>query len=355
MTFRRAAAVLGALLAAWVGFGLFTLGRRAPRPPPPPGEMRGAWHVHTTRSDGRGELDEVVRAAREAGLQFIVVADHNVLAPGDGGWRDGVLVVPATEISAPYGHVVGLGLPREVTKEERQRDTLGTVGRLGGEAVLAHPFHPGRPFTRWSRDDWSGMEVISNDSFWGLVRRDQAWWRAGQALLVLPFDPGRSMLAFYQDPTRELARFDAAAARRRVALLCASDAHGWPTYRADFEPFSMHVPVAATGDGAADAAAVRKALLDGSAWCALDAVAPSSGVRLSVGPAGDRIELVATAPGKVRPSWFLFRDGAPVGVMASASGGWSWSCGGPCPSGAYRVEGRRDGAPWLFTNPVWIE
>jgi hypothetical protein len=117
----------------------------------------------------------------------------------------------------------------------------------------------------------------------------------------------------------------------------------------------MHVPVAPTGDGVADAAAVRIALLDGSAWCALDAIAPSSGVRLSAGKTGDRIELVATAPGKVRPAWFLFRDGAPVGVMASASGGWAWNCGGPCPSGAYRVEGRLDGAPWLFTNPVWIE
>ncbi|HET8732371.1 MAG TPA: PHP domain-containing protein, partial [Anaeromyxobacteraceae bacterium] len=159
MTWRRAAVLLGVLLAAWVANGLHTRSRRAARPAPPPGEMRGAWHVHTTRSDGRGDVAEVVRAAREAGLQFVVLADHNVLAPEDAGWRDGVLVVPATEISAPYGHVVGVGLPRELTKEERQKDALGTVAALGGQSVLAHPFHPGRPFTRWSRDDWAGMEV----------------------------------------------------------------------------------------------------------------------------------------------------------------------------------------------------
>jgi len=355
MTFRRAAAVLGVLLAAWVAFGLYIRARRAPRPPPPPGEMRGAWHVHTTRSDGRGDLDEVLRAARESGLQFVVVADHNVLAPGDAGWRDGVLVVPATEISAPYGHVVGIGLSRELGKDERQRDALGTVGRLGGEAVLAHPFHPGRPFTRWTRDDWSGMEVVSIDSFWGLVRRDQAWWRAGKALLLLPWDAGRSMLSFYQDPERELARYDAVAARRRVALLCASDAHGWPTYGAAFEAFSMHVPVAPTGDGVTDVAAVRRALLDGSAWCVLDALAPASGVRLSVASTGDRIDLAAMVPGKARPAWLIFRDGAPVGALSTTPGGWGWNCGGPCPPGAWRVEGRRDGAPWIFTNPVWIE
>jgi hypothetical protein len=355
MTARRAAAVVGALLAAWVAYGALAWTRRAARPPPAEGEMRGAWHVHTTASDGRGDLGEVVRAARDAGLQFVVVADHNVLRPEDAGWRDGVLVVPATEISAPYGHVVGIGLSRELTKEERQRDALGAVARLDGAAVLAHPFHPGRPFTRWTRDDWAGMEVVSVDSFWGLVRRDQSWWRAVQALLLLPGDPGRAMLAFYQEPARELARYDAAAARRRVALLCATDAHGWPSYRAAFEAFSMHVPVRATGDGAADAAAVRRALLDGSASCVLDALGPASGVRLEVAPGGDRIELRAAAPGRTRPTWHLFRDGAPMGTMASAPGGWAFSCGGPCPRGAWRAEGRRDGATWAFTNPVWIE
>jgi len=355
MTLRRAAAALGALLAAWVAYGLVTRSRRAPRPPPPAGELRGAWHVHTTRSDGRGDLAEVVAAARAAGLQFVVVADHNVLTPQDAGWHDGVLVIPGTEISAPYGHVVGLGLPRELSREERQKDALGAVSSLGGQAVLAHPFHPGRPFTRWTRDDWAGLEVVSNDSFWGLVQRDHAWWRAGASLLVLPWDPGRAMLAFYQDPVRELARFDAASARRDVAFVCASDAHGWPTYGAAFEAFSMHVPVTPTGEGAADASAVARALLDGSAWCVLDARGPASGIRLSVAPGGERIELKATVPPKARVAWHLFRDGAPVGTLSVVPGGWAWACGRPCPAGAWRVEGRKDGQPWIFTNPVRIE
>jgi hypothetical protein len=355
MTWRRAVVAIGVLLVAWVAIGLHTRSRRAPRPSPPAGELRGAWHVHTSRSDGRGDLAQVVRAARESGLQFVVIADHNVLANEDAGWHDGVLVVPATEISAPYGHVVGTGLPRELTREERQKDALGTVARLGGEAVLAHPFHPGRPFTRWSRDDWTGMEVVSNDSFWGLVLRDHAWWRAALALLRLPWDPGRAMLSFYQDPSRELARHDAASARRPVALLCASDAHGWPTYGAAFEAFSMHVPAAVTGSGPADVEAVRRALLDGSGACVLDARGPASGIRLSVAPAGDRIELRATVPPKARVAWHLLRDGAPVGTLSASPSGWAWSCGGPCPRGAWRVEGRIDGEPWIFTSAVRIE
>jgi hypothetical protein len=163
------------------------------------------------------------------------------------------------------------------------------------------------------------------------------------------------MLAFYQAPERELARFDAAAARRKVALLCASDAHGWPSYRAAFEAFSMHVPVALTGEAEVDAARVRLALLDGSATCVLDAVAPAWGVRLALAPSGDRLELRAATTGTARATYHLFRDGAPVATMPSAPGGAAFACGGPCPRGAWRVEGRRDGEPWLFTNPVWIE
>jgi len=352
---RRALLTVGVLVAAWCSYGLWAVARRAPRPAAVAGEMRGAWHVHTARSDGRGDLAEVVRAAHGAGLQFLVVADHNVLAPEEGGWRDGVLVVPATEISASYGHVVGVGLARELTREERQRDALAAVRELGGEAVLAHPFHPGRPFTRWVRDDWSGMEVVSNDSFWGLTRAGNSFWRVFQALLLLPFDPGRSMLAFFHEPTRELARYDAAAARRRVTLFCASDAHGWPSYRAAFEAFSMHVPVAPSGDDAADLRAVRQALFDGSATCVLDAVAPASGVKLALAPSGDRIELHASTTAPSRSSWHLFRDGAPVGTMAASADGASYACAGPCPRGAWRVEGRRSGEAWLFTNPLWIE
>ncbi len=82
MTWRRAAVLLGVLLAAWVANGLHTRSRRAARPAPPPGEMRGAWHVHTTRSDGRGDVAEVVRAAREAGLQFVVLSGGRVAEVG---------------------------------------------------------------------------------------------------------------------------------------------------------------------------------------------------------------------------------------------------------------------------------
>lgn len=347
--------LLAVLAAAYAAWGLWTRGRRAPRPPPPPGEVRGAYHVHTRRSDGRGSIEEVVRAAREAGLQFVVVTDHNVMSPEDQGWRDGVLVVQGSEVSAPYGHVVALGIERELSREERQRDTIGAIRALGGRAVLAHPFHPRRPFGKWSNDGWTGFEVISNDSFWGRTVQGREVWHIGEAILLLPWDGGRSALAFYRHPAEELARFDEIAARRPAVLLCASDAHGYPSYRAAFEAFSMHLPVALGGGAAADARAVAQALLDGSAACVLDAVAPAWGVRLALAPSRDRVDLFAGTVERQRARFLLFRDGSLAGEMAATPGGASFACGGPCAHGAWRVEGRWDGQDWLFTNPIRIE
>ena len=43
-------------------------------------DLRGALHVHTTASDGRASLREVVEAARELGWKYLGISDHSVSA-----------------------------------------------------------------------------------------------------------------------------------------------------------------------------------------------------------------------------------------------------------------------------------
>ena len=359
---RRALVIPALLVAAYLGYGLSVRAHRAPRPPLPPGEIHGAYHVHTSRSDGRGSLAEVVRAARQAGLQFVVVTDHNVLTPGDAGWREGVLVIEGSEVSAPYGHIVALGVSRELSKDERQKDAIGHILELGGRPVLAHPFHPRRPFTRWGKAGWTGFEVVSSDSLWGWAVKERGLGRMALALLDFPWDPARSVLDFYRYPARELARFDelnrapgGGPGRPSHPLLCASDAHGYPSYLAAFEAFSMHLAVTPSGDASVDTRAIVDGLLDGSAVCVFDGVAPAWGVRLSPEPGGDRIRLSFSTPDPSPASFRLFRDGAPAAPLEAGPGGGTFSCGGACAGHAWRAEGTWKGRPWLFTNPLRIE
>ncbi|HSM93567.1 MAG TPA: PHP domain-containing protein [Anaeromyxobacteraceae bacterium] len=357
---RYLVAALALAAAGWLAFGGWTLSRRAARSAPPPGEARGAWHVHTTRSDGRGTLDEVVRAARAAGLQFVVVADHNALTPAEAGYRDGVLVIEATEISSVFGHVVAVGLPRAPGAPERA-DPLRRTAAEGGSAVLAHPFHPRRPFTGWGQGPWRGFEVVSDDSFWYQTLRDRAVGRIALAALALPFDAPQAVLWISHFPAEELARFDAEAAASRAdgrpppVLFCSADAHGYPSYGAAFEAFSMHVPVTLTGDAARDTRAVLGALFDGSAACVYDGVAPGAAVRLARAPGGG-LDLSLQAPAGCDVRLRLLRDGQEVEVRTARQGpGGVRFCEAGCAPGTYRAEGTVDGRPWLFTNPVAIE
>jgi hypothetical protein len=349
-------AAIAILAAGWLGFGGWTLARRAPRTAPVPGEVRGAWHVHTTHSDGTGSIDEVVRAARAAGLQFVVVCDHNVLTPAEAGYRDGVLVIEATEISSVYGHVVAVGLPDAPGAVEKG-DPLGRIAAAGGAAVLAHPLHPRRPFTGWGR-----FEVVSNDSFWAEAVRDRALGKAFPAALAFPFDAAQTVLWISRPPIDELSRFDAEVAAAHAgggaapALLCSADAHGYPSYRAAFEAFSMHLPGTLTGDAAADTRAVLEALLGGRAACVYDGVAPASSVRVERVASG-AVEVSLDTPRRDGARIRLLRDGRPLEDRALPAQGPALLrfCAEGCSPGSYRLEGTVDGRPWLFTNPVAVE
>ncbi len=40
---------------------------------------KGAIHIHTTHSDGTSTIKEIAKAAKKAGLEWIIITDHNNL------------------------------------------------------------------------------------------------------------------------------------------------------------------------------------------------------------------------------------------------------------------------------------
>ena len=47
-------------------------------------ERTGALHIHSRYSDGTGTIEEILSAARGAGLDFVVLTDHDSLARAPG-------------------------------------------------------------------------------------------------------------------------------------------------------------------------------------------------------------------------------------------------------------------------------
>ncbi len=134
--------------------------RPAARPAPPPqvvagrgtGWYRGDLHLHTTHSDGEREPDELIREAREGGLDFIASTEHNTISANQvwGSYvPDDMLVIPGEEVTTRHGHWLALGLPPGAWVDWRYRPEDGSFAEhaartraAGGVVVAAHPKVP---------------------------------------------------------------------------------------------------------------------------------------------------------------------------------------------------------------------
>jgi DNA polymerase (family 10) len=60
--------------------------------------LRGAFHCHTTASDGHNSLEEMAQAARELGLQYLGIADHSKSSYQAHGLQEKQLLAQIDEI-----------------------------------------------------------------------------------------------------------------------------------------------------------------------------------------------------------------------------------------------------------------
>lgn len=383
MTRRR----LAVLLLALIGLAWYGLLPRAPLPTAAPGAgqitARGAYHIHSNRSDGSGTIAEIAEAARRAGLQFIIVTDHGdgTREPDAPQYRHGVLVIDAVELSTTGGHLVALGLPATPYPfAGTPADVMADVGRLGGFGIAAHPDSP-RAALRWAA--WEvpadGLEWINADSGW----RDEPAAALARALLGFPLRPASAVASLLDRPVDLLARWDAMGTTRSVPALAAADAHArlgaddpapsalhlpLPGYETVFRTFSNHVVLdqALTGNGQADAAAVLAAVRQGRVFTVVDAIATPGELTFAADTAGGTARMGEVVPagavtlrarvnGPTGTTLVLLKDGKVIREAGAAE--LAVAIG---ESGVYRVEAHVAGTsgkppvPWILSNPIYV-
>ncbi|MFA5907516.1 MAG: CehA/McbA family metallohydrolase [Vicinamibacterales bacterium] len=381
-----------ALLAALAALAVWAILPPAVLPAPPLADggatARGAYHMHSDRSDGSASIDEMAAAAQRAGLQFIIVTDHGdgTRPPDAPEYRHGVLVIDAVELNTSGGHLVALGLPATPYPfAGAAADVLADVHRLGGVGFAAHPDSP-RPSLRWEPWDAAvdGIEWVNADSGW----RDEAAGSLARSVLSYWFRSAGSMAALLDRPDALLERWDAMGLTRSVPALAAADAHARlgfrqntdpdlstfhmpvPSYEAAFRTFSNHVVLdqALSGDGAADAAAVLGAIRQGRAFTVLDALATPGGLAFTATGGGQTarmgdtlaisadVTLRARISGPPGTTLVMLRNGQrvrdAVAMELEVNAGRE--------SGVYRVEAHVPGAPgtpavpWMLSNPIYV-
>ena len=327
-------------------------------------EVVGAVHVHTTHSDGALDVAGVVDEGRAAGLDFVLITDHNTLAakPQE-GYAGDLLLIVGTEISTDGGHVLGFGFdPPEHPFSNLAGDVLRAIEDLGGTAIAAHPTSPqeGLAWTDPMLPGAWGIEVVNGDTQW----RTAGIPRMLLSGLVYPFNPQYALTQLLTQPTA-VRLWDELLARRRTTGIVGVDAHTrLPSYETVFRLARNHVLLDAplAGNGPRDIAAVTDALSRGRLFIGIDGIAPTDGFYFTAErddrswAMGETVtphpELTLHAGGVANPEalFHLLQDGA---IVESAARGIDVAAG---EAGVYRVEVTLPGRqiPWIMSNPIYV-
>jgi hypothetical protein len=348
---RRALLLTAAVLAAVIFFVLATLppnpvdvGTAGAHPDLLRRTVAGAYHIHTTRSDGARDKASVAAAAARANLEFAIFTDHGdgTRAPDPPAYISGVLCIDGVEISTNGGHYVALDMPASpYPLGGEAAAVVEDVARLGGFGIAAHPDSPKRELA-WT--DWrapvDGIEWLNIDSEW----RDESRSTLARAFLQLPVRPAPAIASLFDRPDTTIARWSRALEERPVVALAAVDAHGGmrrrleggmpagigPSYESSFRTLSNRVLLERpfSGDAVSDGRLLLDAIRKGRVYTVVDALASpvlfdfnTSAPSWKI-PAGARVEQVGDDPAN---AWYQVH-------LESAPG--------------------TPPVPWVLTNPV---
>ncbi len=343
-------------------------------------EYTGNIHIHTRASDGSGTHTELAQAAQAAGLDFLIVTDHNVLVRSAEGRYGSVLMLVGEEVHDPDrnpegDHLLCLGIREEVAGLCKDPQALiHAVEGQGGLAFLAHPderstwLFPRRyPWRSWKVTGYTGIEL------WNYLSEFRGY--ASSLLRALLIAKAPFLLTTGPLP-ETLERWDQLSRQRPIVALGGSDAHAFSVrlgpwtltilpYEFCFRSVNTHilVPEPFVGDVERDRALVLGALRQGHCWVGYDWPAMTTGFRFQAHqssasaimgdtlPAGERtsLEVQLPRPGSIR----LLRNGQTIASAHSHQ--LHFASEQP---GVYRVEvyrrawGRQRG--WIFSNPIYV-
>src|SRR5574342_108336 len=134
-------------------------------------------HMHTRYSDGSGTHKDIAQAAMQAGLDAVIVTDHNILVQGPEGYyrsarrpssplRPGrVLLLVGQEVhdqdrDPQKNHLLIFNANRDLSSLADDPQTLiNSVRDAGGICFIAHPKDPAAPAFNETDISWEAWEV----------------------------------------------------------------------------------------------------------------------------------------------------------------------------------------------------
>ena len=356
------------IYALWLSYHLISFRTyKVPYDNHSPLEVEGAYHIHTTFSDGNKHPDKIATLAEKTSLDFIILVDHgnpNYETLASQGWNKGVLVLAGTELSVNRGHLVALDLKTSSPKlAQNTEQAVYQIKTNGGFSIIAHPYSK----TRWSWGkfiDYSGIEIINADT---MVKQNIRF-----LLPYLPaflIKPEYILLKMLNRPEDNLRKWDELNKIHPIYGYFSADAH--LLYRPLLSSFRLHLllakPLSKDFDEAKHQA--YDSLRQGRFYNALEAAAQAKGFRFwgkkkeTIIPMGSTAVLDSPVSLYIKAAFpfakeiHLIHDGDKI--LDSRKKKVSFEAKKP---GVYRVEvylrertPMKKNIPWIVSNPIFIQ
>lgn len=344
-------------------------------------------HMHTTYSDGSGSHSDIAQAALRAGLDSVIVTDHNIHVAGlEGYYKDGkkrVLLLVGEEVhdqarDPQKSHLLVFGAGKGMSAYANNPQLLiDSVRQAGGYSFLAHPFEYAAPSIGETAIDWVDWQVQGYNGI-------ELWNGFGEIKSIIPTKLHAIFYAFFpkliaRAPYKKvLEKWDELlAAGQRVYAIGGSDAHALKLslgpikrvvfpYDFHFSAINTHILTSEpmTGELVHDRHLVLDALANGHCFVGYDLPGQTKGFRFTaqgkdktaimgdeiVSDGGVTLQVKLPEPADCR----LLQNGKVIG---------NWTRHQVCTHittepGIYRVEvfktylGRKRG--WIFSNPIFV-
>ncbi len=350
-------------------------------------ELIIAIHMHTRFSDGSGLHQDLANAGLEAGVDALLVSDHNVLVQGFDGYyqkgRQRLLMLVGEELhdttlKEKGSHLLVFGHNQELSRYTREPQKLiDQANAVGALSFIAHPIEePLRIFGEgefgwrdWSVKGYTGIELWNQLS--EFKTRSQSFPKAALHALFPNF--------MCQGPTiATLKLWDELLANSKspVVAIAGVDAHelkiNYGPLKINLYPYSWqfrslrtHIltPSKLTGEINTDRNMILTALRSGHAFCGFDLPHPTDGFRFTCNTddgtfiMGDQVRanagLTFQARLPIRTHVRLLKDGMVVKEHSDREV-LTYITKEP---GIYRVEAYIDylnrHRGWIFSNPIY--
>jgi hypothetical protein len=345
-------------------------------------------HMYTFYSDGHMTHPQISQAALQAGLDVVIVSDHNVWVQGpEGYYHDGdrrVLMLVGEEVhdqgrNPQKNHLLIIGADRELASfAHNTRLLLDNVRKSGGISFLAHPIDPHAPavgeadisWVDWQVNGYTGIEL------WNGFSEFKSRLKSMLHAIYYVYNPEQVARGPFPET---LNKWDELlASGKKVPAVAGSDAHALPARLGPLTktvfPFEYHfrainnhlfLPKELSGEINEDRKMILDALRVGRGFIGYDLPATTRGFRFTANGTdgnfhmGDELK----TPGGVtlqirlplRTECRLLKDGVVIKT---------WTDRENCTHitsepGVYRVEvyiefkGKRRG--WIFSNPIYLK